>query len=196
MVILALMGGSVNLTRRLPEYQVRAGEDYIATEKEPKLSHRQLREYLVFQIAQYLSAPLIAILAYYLIEPADLVKSVVLAFTAGFASESILGMVRAVADKITPATSGTTTAQVGTITGVVTLSDGKTVKGATVSLAAQPNLGATTDESGHYVLSNVPLGDQGVKAVFQQDPQHKLEKSETVRIDRPQSVVTGNIKFA
>jgi hypothetical protein len=190
-IILALMGGSISLTRRLPEYQVRSGPEYVATEKDPKLTQHQFREYLVFQIVQFLSAPLIAVLAYYLITPDKLVTSVALAFTAGFASESILLMVRSVAEKITPTL--TTEPKFGTVSGVVTV-DGKPVDKAEVCLAAQSSVRTITDKSGHYVLSNVPVGEHGIKVVYQENAQQpKLEKSETVRIERAQEVVSKNV---
>src|SRR5581483_3203771 len=65
-IILALMGGSISLTRRLSEQQKCASPEYVTTEKEPKLSQHEFREYLIFQIVQFISAPLIAVLAYYL----------------------------------------------------------------------------------------------------------------------------------
>jgi hypothetical protein len=187
-IILALIGGSISLTRRLPEYQVRASPEYLATEKEPRLSQHQLREYLVFQIVQYISAPLIAVLAYYLAEPDKTATAVVLGFTAGFASEAILLMVRAMAEKITPGTSGSAP-QFGTISGVVT-HDGIPVVKAEVSIATHPQLRTLTDDCGHYVLGNVPVGEHGLKIVKDAP---KLELSETVRIDRPQAVVTRNV---
>jgi hypothetical protein len=83
-IIIALMGGSISLTRRLPEYQKRANPDHVQTEKEPKLTQHAFRENLIFQIVQFISAPLIAVLAYYLIQPGNTTNSVALAFTAGF----------------------------------------------------------------------------------------------------------------
>jgi hypothetical protein len=186
-IILALIGGSISLTRRLPEYQVRASSAYLPTEKEPKLSQHQMREYLVFQIVQFISAPLIAVLAYYLAAPDKTSTAVVLAFTAGFASEAILLMVRAMADKVSPGASSAP--QFGTITGVLT-HDGKAVAQAEVSIAAHPQLRTLTDDCGHYVLGNVPVGEHGLKIV-KDTP--KLELTETVRIERAQAVVTKNV---
>jgi hypothetical protein len=104
-IIIALMGGSISLTRRLPEYQKRANPDHVQTEKEPKLTQHAFRENLIFQIVQFISAPLIAVLAYYLVNPNNTMNSVALAFAAGFSSESVLLMIRSVADKITPDSS-------------------------------------------------------------------------------------------
>lgn len=186
-IILALMGGSISLTRRLPEFQKSANPVYVSTEKEPKLTQHEFREYLIFQIVQFISAPLIAILAYYLVEPSTIQASAALAFTAGFASESILLMVRSVSEKITP-TSATTTQKTGTITGIVTLDNetGQRLENAEISFASSSQIRAKTDKSGFYILNNVPVGEHGVevsKAGYE-------KKSETVKIERAQEVVS------
>jgi hypothetical protein len=51
---------------------------------------------------QVISAPLIAITAYYLIEPELRATSVALAFTSGFASETVLLAIRALVEKLKP----------------------------------------------------------------------------------------------
>ncbi|MCK5353608.1 MAG: hypothetical protein KAJ63_00705, partial [Methyloprofundus sp.] len=72
-VVLALLGGAISLTRRVPEYQKRSAENYQGTvnAKESFMSYEQVRESLAFQIIQFISAPLIAIVAYHLIEPTE-----------------------------------------------------------------------------------------------------------------------------
>jgi hypothetical protein len=163
-IIIALMGGSISLTRRLPEYQKRANPEYVPTAKEPKLSQHEFREYLAFQIIQFISAPLIAIVAYYLIEPETTPIAVVMAFTAGFASETILLMVRAAAEKVTPVSAEPKT---GTITGVVVFKDtsGKLqpIEGAEVALSTSSHIRTITDELGCYVLSSISIGEHGIK---------------------------------
>jgi hypothetical protein len=103
LVILALFGGAISLTRRVPEYQKQAARGYVEVENAPKLEPYRLREYLIFQIVQFISAPLLAVVAYYVIEPATMAATVALGFAAGFASESILLIIRAAVDKIQPA---------------------------------------------------------------------------------------------
>src|SRR5439155_8420943 len=95
-VIVSLMGGAVGLLRRVPEIQRRSEHDYVGTEKEPKLLPGEVRERLGFQIIQFISAPLIAVTAYHAIAPESRTASVALAFTSGFASESILLMIRGI----------------------------------------------------------------------------------------------------
>ena len=56
------------------------------------------------QIMQVLSAPLIALTAYNLVAPGSLATSVVVGFSSGFASESILLMIRSLADELSPTT--------------------------------------------------------------------------------------------
>jgi hypothetical protein len=96
-IVLALIGSAVSMTRRVPEYQGRA-----MSSLDP-LTNVQAREYLVFQIMQVLSAPLIAITVYYIIKPAAVMTSVVLGFGSGFASEPILLIIRGLVEKLTPA---------------------------------------------------------------------------------------------
>lgn len=187
-IILALMGGSISLTRRLPELQKQAGSEHIATEQQPKLTQYEFREHLIFQMVQYISAPLLAILAYYLIEPGNITNSVVLAFTAGFASETILLMVRSIANKITPGSGEAL--QYGAIAGVITI-QGAAAKKAEVFLTELPQIHSITDEQGFYVLSNVPVGEHSI-SVKSGGTEATLKK-DTVKIDRAQAIVKKNM---
>jgi hypothetical protein len=190
-IILALMGGSISLTRRLPELQKQAGSEHIATEQQPKLSQYEFREHLIFQMVQYISAPLLAILAYYLIEPGNITNSVVLAFTAGFASETILLMVRSIANKITPGSGEAL--QYGAIAGVITI-QGAAAKKAEVFLTELPQIHSITDEQGFYVLSNVPVGEHSIG--FKSGGTEAILKKDTVKIDRAQAIVKKNMAIA
>ena len=187
-IIISLLGGSVSLTRRLPEYQVQASVGYVATDEKPKLSQHQFREYLVFQIVQFMSAPLLAILAYYLVDPANIVQTVALSFTAGFASETILLMIRGVTDKLMPSEAAST--KVGSVTGVVTR-DSRPVEKAEVFIGASPNLRTITDTSGHYVIGNIPVGEHSISFTLSTTE----KKTETFKVEKPQAVVTMNAKF-
>lgn len=190
-IILALMGGSISLTRRLPELQKQAGSEHIATEQQPKLSQYEFREHLIFQMVQYISAPLLAILAYYLIEPGNITNSVVLAFTAGFASETILLMVRSIANKITPGSGEAL--QYGAIAGVITL-QGAAAKKAEVFLTELPQIHSITDEQGFYVLSNVPVGEHSISV--KSSGNDTILKKDTVKIERAQAIVKKNLIIA
>jgi hypothetical protein len=111
-IVFSLFGGAVSMTRRLPEYQRRATHSYQA-EYEKSLSQSQVsgpplkpplephtvREYVVFQIMQTLSAPLIAATAYSLIDPSSQAAIVTIGFGAGFASEPILIQLRKLAER-------------------------------------------------------------------------------------------------
>jgi len=116
-LVLSLMGGAVSMTRKVPEYQRRALDP-----KEP-LTNTQAREYLVFQIMQVLSAPLIGVTVYYLYGPDTPAKSVFLGFAAGFASEPILLSIRGLVDKLRPAESVSSLVATGPIS--VTISPGE-----------------------------------------------------------------------
>ncbi|MGH7831234.1 MAG: hypothetical protein ACREP8_13775 [Candidatus Binatia bacterium] len=100
-VVLSLMGAAVSMTRRVPEYQ---GRLMLAQNSQKYITREQAREYLVFQIMQVVSAPLIAITAYYLVEPDLRATSVALGFASGFTSETILLVIRALVEKLEPQT--------------------------------------------------------------------------------------------
>lgn len=180
-IIMALMGGSISLTRRLPELQKQAGSEHIATEQQPKLSQYEFREHLIFQMVQFISAPFLAILAYYLVEPGSATNAVALAFIAGFASETILLMVRSVANKITPQTSDVP--QYGAIAGIVKFDgDTKGSQKVEVFLTELPHLAhAIADAEGFYTLNNVPVGE------------HSLSVKP---VDQSEILVTGIVKVA
>ena len=98
-VVLSLMGAAVSMTRRVPEYQ-----GQVVQGAPRPITRNQAREYLVFQIMQVVSAPLIAITAYYSIEPGSRATSVALGFASGFASETVLLAIRALVEKLVPKT--------------------------------------------------------------------------------------------
>ena len=95
-IVLALMGSAVSMTRRVPEYQRSAMS---ALES---MSNNQARENLVFQIMQVVSAPLIAVTAFAIVKPGSITEAVVVGFGSGFASEPILLMIRTLVEKISP----------------------------------------------------------------------------------------------
>jgi hypothetical protein len=101
-VIIALFGGAISLSRRVPEIQKRSEPDYVGSEAEPALGMPQAREFLAFQILQFVSAPLIAITAHQVIAPQSQASAVALAFLAGFGSETILLMIRGIANGLQP----------------------------------------------------------------------------------------------
>lgn len=100
-VVLSLMGAAVSMTRRVPEYQGRLA---LPKTSQKSITPEEAREYLVFQIMQVVSAPLIAITAYYLVVPGFRATSVALGFASGFTSETILLVIRALAEKMEPKT--------------------------------------------------------------------------------------------
>jgi hypothetical protein len=96
-VVVALMGAAVSMTRRVPEYQRRLSPG------DPEyMTYDQARESLVFQIMQVISAPLIAITIYYLVNPGSRVSTIVVGFASGFSSETVLLLIRDLMEKISP----------------------------------------------------------------------------------------------
>lgn len=198
-IILALMGGSISLTRRLPELQKQAGSEHVATEKQPKLTQYEFREHLIFQMVQFISAPFLAVLAYYLIEPSNVTNSVALAFTAGFASEAILLMVRSVATKITPVNN--VAPQYGAVAGVVAFSEKnnqQSLEKIEVFLSESPQIHSFTDEKGFYLLGNVPVGEHSISIKYKtkvNDKEVENIKKDTVKIERSQAIVKKNLSI-
>lgn len=93
-ISLAIIGATVGLARKVPEFQRRAcdpGDD--------RMDARRMRECLCFQFFQVLSAPLIALTAYNVFKPANMQLSAALGFTSGFSSELILMSIRALVDR-------------------------------------------------------------------------------------------------
>jgi hypothetical protein len=102
-LIVSLIGALISLTRRVPEYQRRIGPNCLLP-----ISREEAREYMIFQLMQVMSAPLIASAAYYLISPMSRASSISVAFIAGFSSETILLWIRSIVIKLQPEKAETT----------------------------------------------------------------------------------------
>ena len=88
--VLALVGGTINLFRRLPEYQKRSHACFKGSPGVTPLLPCEAREFVVFQILQLVSAPFIAMVAYYAIAPQSMSSAVTLAVSSGLFSEAVL----------------------------------------------------------------------------------------------------------
>lgn len=120
MVFIALVGGCIGMGRRLPEYHLRGAPGYKEHYQKTKaldpslkrpLAPEEVRDRVVFQIMQAVSAPLLAIAAYAIFKTDDVASIVAIGFIAGFASEPILMQIRKFADRAAalfplPATPG------------------------------------------------------------------------------------------
>jgi len=161
-----LIGGAVSLLRRVPEIQRRSENDYVSTEKEPKLSPGEVRERLGFQIIQFISAPLIAVAAYHAIGPESKTASVALGFTSGFGSESILLMIRGVVEGIKPQSITQQPAK-GIASGVVVVqATNQPVADAALSVVGQPLLTTKSDSQGLFAIHDIPAGDHVIDATL------------------------------
>lgn len=158
-VMIALFGGAISLSRRVPEIQKCSEEGYLGTVTEPVLPPGEVREKLAFQIMQFISAPLIAIVAYQIIQPESQASSAGLAFMSGFGSEAILLMIRGVVSGIQPKQQSLAQ-QIGEVNGVIT-DAGKPVADIEVGIAGSA-LKSKTDKDGRYMIRDVPTGRQKV----------------------------------
>ncbi|CAN5162934.1 hypothetical protein BH11PSE10_BH11PSE10_17160 [soil metagenome] len=101
-VVLALIGGAVSISRRIPEFQRRNDANYVPTADEPAMPAFRVRESVVFQIMQLVSAPFLAIATMQVIEPNNVASASTLAFATGFFSETILYMIRGMVNGLKP----------------------------------------------------------------------------------------------
>jgi hypothetical protein len=100
-VFIALLGGSVGLLRKLPEFQYRSDDDYVPAEGEmTKLTPNLARDFVLFQLIQLLTAPVVALVAFAIVEPNSTVSTLLLAFAAGFSSEPFLILVREFTERV------------------------------------------------------------------------------------------------
>ena len=99
-VVLAIIGGAVGMTRRLPEIQRRAAHSVQGKQDGDAISPIEAREMVVFQIMQILAAPLVAIVAFAAFEPDTVTAAVLVGFASGFASEAILMKLRQASEAV------------------------------------------------------------------------------------------------
>lgn len=107
-IVFSFVGGIVNLTRRIPEYQKRSSCNFAGTPTETPVTLLEAREFVVFQLMQLLSSPFVAMVAYYALEPKSIASAVGLAFISGFATESVLLLIRGMVNGLKPETTKTT----------------------------------------------------------------------------------------
>jgi hypothetical protein len=184
-IVLALFGSAVSMTRRVPEYQQRA------MDSQDPLTNVETRQKLVFQIMQVLSAPLIAITVYYIYKPATPAESVVIGFGSGFASEPILLMIRSLVEKLSPTQSTTPSA----ITVRVSPESASVAPGATKQFSAKV-LGSQNQEviwrndpsdvgnvqSGLYSAPKQVQSEQTVTVIASSTADHTKSGSATVKL--------------
>ncbi|HKY01752.1 MAG TPA: hypothetical protein VJM53_04295 [Burkholderiales bacterium] len=183
-VLLAFIGGAVSLSRRIPEYQKRIDPDYIEVPPAFVLKPCDARESVVFQIMQLITAPFIAITIFFAIEPETIAASIALAFASGFASETILLMIRGMVEGIKPQTSVPKKPEVGSLK-VHVSKGGKGVEGAKIYLDGEGKPRLTTSKGGWALVSQLSVGTHRVKAEFndeQKDEEVKIELDKTTEL--------------
>lgn len=180
-VIIALVGGAISLSRQVPEIQ-RLSETYdyesppsgrsagryiVPRVVNPVLSAADVRQKLVFLIVQFISAPLLAAIAYQVIEPESAATSAALAFMCGFGSQAVLEWVRTIGESIGRRKTGqagaresatATGAATGVIYGVVKAAGQPQ---AYVRIQVDNSAAATrSDADGLFFLKDVLAGDR------------------------------------
>lgn len=168
-VIIALLGGAISLSRRIPEIQKRANPSYPGTGTQTRLLPYEAREQVVFQIMQLVSAPFIAICSFHIVHPTGTASAVALAFASGFASEAILLLIRGAVEKIKPDTPQTVASEVAKLSGIVVDDSGKPAPDARVVVstatdASGQGLESTSGANGRFVFAAVPKDEQQLVA--------------------------------
>jgi hypothetical protein len=99
LIVISLIGGAVSLTRRVPVMQCHlwANTQEVAMDKRYKV-----RQDLILQMMQFVSAPFVAVIAFSMLEPTSVAMAVGGAFLSGFASEYVLLTISNLFDKLKP----------------------------------------------------------------------------------------------
>lgn len=169
-LLLAFVGGAISLTRKIPEYQKQSEPHYVGTADAPPLDAYEIRENVIFEIMQLITAPFIAMVAFYAFAPATTAGGITVSFLSGFASGVILLQLRGLAEGLAPALtariSSPNTAQLGSVTGKV-VDATKPVPGASVSVVGVSTVAAVkTAQDGTFALKGVPQGTQNITAAW------------------------------
>ena len=163
-VVLALIGGAVSISRRIPEYQRRNDPQYVPTETEPAMPAFRVRESVVFQIMQLISAPFLAIATMQVIEPNNLASASTLAFATGFFSETILYMIRGMVNGLKPELTKVADKEMVNVTGLLTWQDRATAGDLTLMrVEMRPTRGGEwrnvpVEKDGKFVIPSVSAG--------------------------------------
>ena len=192
-VVFAFVGGVVNLTRRVPEYQKRSSCNYVGNTIESHVSLLEAREFVVFQMMQLLSSPFLAMVAYYAVAPQSVATAVGLAFASGFSTESVLLLMRGVVNGLQPATTKTVAASYESATATAQLhvvlrrADNSAVDNARVEVrrlpdASPPIKAGTSASSGEIEFKALQPGTVWVVATF-----GALTKSKKVQLQAGQT---------
>ncbi len=174
-VVFAFVGGIVNLTRRVPEYQKRASCNFAGTATESRVTLLEAREFVVFQLMQLMSSPFLAMVAYYALEPKSVASAVGLAFASGFATESVLLLIRGMFAGLQPTTTKTAAVAGAAATAqlhvVLRRAGGLSVEKAKVELrrlplASPPLKAEVVDATGEIEFKALPPGTLWVVATL------------------------------
>ena len=194
LIVLSMIGAAISLTRRIPEYQKQAVPGYVGTRAAPYLSPPMLREYLVFQIIQFVSAPFLAAVAYFVMEPSTTQAIVGLAFAAGFTSETVLIWVRGIVEKMKP--ENAPEVHMGSVVGSIPDMKSKAAsdveKELSIGIVGRPDLPAVFTGGGQFVIKGVPIGTWALEVVKRDVAGTKMQtiyQRITVEADKPVPVL-------
>jgi len=168
-LVLALIGGAVSLSRRIPEYQRRNNMAYVPTDAEPFMPAFRVREAVVFQTMQLVSAPFLAIGSWHIIEPASVAAAATLAFATGFFSETVLLMIRGMVNGLRPEVTKVPGVASANLVGRV-VSDDKEVAFDTLRVELRTRKAGEwrnvpVDAKGSFTINGVPVGRYDITVI-------------------------------
>jgi len=209
-VLLSFLGASIALTRKIPELQKRSEPGYEGTIDQPRLDFRTVREAVVFQIMQLVTAPFIAMVAFYAIAPSSAGSGIAVGFISGFSSELVLLQIRGMVEGLFPRSvsrSAETTALKGDVVGRVTFYEStgenkvpvqRPAANVAVRFNKDPNSNGadysdTTDSNGDFAIAGVPAGSRVLCATGGIDSQGRPVSAKRLIIIAPGAQVRQNL---
>jgi hypothetical protein len=209
-VLLAFLGASIALTRRIPELQKRSEPGYVGTSDQPRLDFKTVREAVVFQIMQLVTAPFIAMVAFYAIAPSGPGSGIAVGFISGFSSELVLLQIRGMVEGLFPKSvsrTAETTASTGDVVGRVTLYDvaaedkvaiQRPAANITVRITGDTSGNGkdytdTTDSNGDFAIAGVLAGSRVISATGAIDSTGRPLSAKRLIVVNPGAEIKQNI---
>ncbi|GJH29291.1 carboxypeptidase-like regulatory domain-containing protein [Caballeronia novacaledonica] len=209
-VLLSFLGASIALTRRIPELQKRSEPGYEGTTDQPRLDFKTVREAVVFQIMQLVTAPFIAMVAFYAIAPSSAGSGIAVGFISGFSSELVLLQIRGMVEGLFPRSvsrTAETTASTGDVVGRVTFYDvgaegkpaiQKPAANVTVRISGDASSNGkdytdTTDSNGDFAMAGVLAGSRVISATGGADAKGRPLSAKRLIVVSPGAEVKQNL---
>nr|WP_315246155.1 hypothetical protein [uncultured Albidiferax sp.] len=171
-LVLALVGAIVNLMRFVPQFQKRTHINFVGTTEDKPLQPYEAREFVTFQILQLITAPFIAMVAFYAIAPQTLPAAIALAFVSGYLSQSVLLRISALVEGPGKTPTEATSQKLGEVEvhATDTTAGGVDMPGVRVTITQLSNnqkiYESISDAKGLLVVKALPLGKMRIEGTL------------------------------